>query len=806
MLLLHKSYSRAMSRLIKTVLSLIVIAAVSSAVSVSAGHGMAVWNEPVAERNYFNHDGYFYPIINVTKVEITPQETVLSIYVSCRPEISIVIPSKACIVAGTDTLTVREARGIDLDAPIYCRRDSGCRFRLVFPPLPEGTAEFDFFSGSGLSILGICDVSRIERRLIPSNWRNEASGDWEIGFYDEGVIYDSRFWDYAGAERPDNSDRFDITDGRSRLTVVVGKLKKGRRSIRIGDRSTTCSMITGRTLPPYPAKDGIPTFRNTGYSGVDTVFISGWLKDMPEPIRNKGDYYELSYTDIFTGKDVETSCRIDSIGRFSMKIPVCNSTFCFMDWDKTFIRTCIEPGETYFLFYDFGRGQKLFMGRNSRLQNELLAHPLTWACLSMGYNFKSTDYDRYLHSVDSLLKEQTAALDSLCAAVPTLSQRFRICQRDHLKSMHAREMGQSRFKNKEFRLPENMARYMYRNFWQTAASPYSVSRDVEGFIRDYIDDYLIKHPVRTSVSTDYILENMDALGFSDSDLVTLRKWKEVQDQYDRERAGVSDSTELKRLSERYTSENAGLLSDAERLLNSERGSDIIMSELALLDLTQEFALLDSLDANEETKNIWLGQKGFNLIDSRRRPLSARLMRFLEENITFAAALDRIRQENQIYVDLEKKVGRSISPAPPAAGEISDSDDGETILRKILAPHRGRIVLLDVWGTWCGPCREALSRSQELYSALANYDMVYVYLANNSPESSWRNIIEQYNVTGDNCFHYNLPPHQQAAVEAYLKVNSYPTYRLFDPNGSLLQVNASPHDLDKLRSVIDRIAK
>lgn len=66
--------------------------------------------------------------------------------------------------------------------------------------------------------------------------------------------------------------------------------------------------------------------------------------------------------------------------------------------------------------------------------------------------------------------------------------------------------------------------------------------------------------------------------------------------------------------------------------------------------------------------------------------------------------------------------------------------------------------------------------------MAEFDYIF-YLANNSPEASWRNIIEQYNVKGENCFRYNLPA-QQAAVEAYLKVNSYPTYKLFGQNGNL----------------------
>ena len=50
-------------------------------------------------------------------------------------------------------------------------------------------------------------------------------------------------------------------------------------------------------------------------------------------------------------------------------------------------------------------------------------------------------------------------------------------------------------------------------------------------------------------------------------------------------------------------------------------------------------------------------------------------------------------------------------------------------------------------------------------------------------------------------HYNLPEEQQSAVENFLKVNGYPTYRLIDRNGNLLDVNADPRNLDALENLI-----
>ena len=134
-------------------------------------------------------------------------------------------------------------------------------------------------------------------------------------------------------------------------------------------------------------------------------------------------------------------------------------------------------------------------------------------------------------------------------------------------------------------------------------------------------------------------------------------------------------------------------------------------------------------------------------------------------------------------------------------DIKNLSEGEQIMRKLIEPYKGKLVLLDIWGTWCGPCKEALSHSQEEYERLKDYPIVYLYLANRSPDENWKNVIKEYNVTGDNVVHYNLPATQQKAIENYLKVNSFPTYKLFDQQGNLLDINADPRDLEKFEALL-----
>lgn len=132
-------------------------------------------------------------------------------------------------------------------------------------------------------------------------------------------------------------------------------------------------------------------------------------------------------------------------------------------------------------------------------------------------------------------------------------------------------------------------------------------------------------------------------------------------------------------------------------------------------------------------------------------------------------------------------------------------DGKAILDKILEPYRGRVVYLDVWGTWCVPCKVNLrEHTRPVKDALADLPVTYLYLCNNSSDKAWRSVIAEYDLTGPDCVHYNLPASQQAAVEEYLKIDHFPTYLLFSPEGALHPGEIKPYNLNELRHHVEKL--
>ena len=703
--------------------TLLTILALLCIVCSEAKNKEVVWEKPTTEYGNIYGDGFFSTAIDINCVELKETETTVSITVSTRSDYnSFQFASGTYLLAEGKRYALVSADGIELDKFVKTNADNKRDIVFHFQPMPLDTKAFDFIEGDFGGAFKICGIRSAEERhkmLFPSYWRNETTGNWDIAFLGDYAIYDCKIWDMK-AEVNEKSGEANITmsDGNKTINVKVGKNRKGIRNISINGNKALYSMITDRFLPDYPTKDTRTDFVDTDYK-KDTITVVGWLKDMPEEYR-KDKTFEFGYDDLFTGEQVSHYADLDSLGRFTIKIPVINTTEFFCDWRRCFIRTLLEPGKTYFLLYDFKEGRRMLMGEDVRLQNELIKYPLEWSSIMME---KGDDFDVFFAKADSIIKSQHKKIDKLCSLHPMLSTRYNIYSKGNATWNQARELGQARYYVKGFKLPDNARKYVYDNFWTKMPKPYTLYRAVGNFLTDFMDDAAIRYPL-TFKSPDELF---------------------------RKRLHIFDNC------------------------------------------------LDSLRADKTMKCVCITKLVHKAFDGTHKALSQELMDTLKTWITIPSIYDDVVKRNDYYIAL---ANRQLDKLVMKTGDdVAGMTEGEEILKKLLEPYKGKIVLIDVWGTWCSPCKATLSHSQELYDRLAKYDIQYVYFANRSPKDSWENIIKEYNVTGPNVAHFNLPQEQQAAIERYLKVNSFPTYKLVDPQGNVLDMKVDARNLKALEEVV-----
>ncbi len=134
-------------------------------------------------------------------------------------------------------------------------------------------------------------------------------------------------------------------------------------------------------------------------------------------------------------------------------------------------------------------------------------------------------------------------------------------------------------------------------------------------------------------------------------------------------------------------------------------------------------------------------------------------------------------------------------------------EGISTMDELLSRFVGKKVYIDVWATWCGPCKEEFAHEGALHGLLEDkgYEMLYLSVDKDSDDSQWREMVAYYQLRG----------HHTRAGEALIS----DLQRLFDANGTMaipwnmivdtqghiVQLHApGPSDTEALSNALDSV--
>lgn len=120
----------------------------------------------------------------------------------------------------------------------------------------------------------------------------------------------------------------------------------------------------------------------------------------------------------------------------------------------------------------------------------------------------------------------------------------------------------------------------------------------------------------------------------------------------------------------------------------------------------------------------------------------------------------------------------------------------------LSSFRGKVVYLDIWATWCLPCRDEMRKTKRIKAKYANKsDLVFLYVSIDKDEMKWKRYVFKNQISG---IHLISKEGKESNVLSNYKADYIPRYVLITKKGFIYEADAKrpsdlglDDDLDKL---------
>ena len=225
-------------------------------------------------------------------------------------------------------------------------------------------------------------------------------------------------------------------------------------------------------------------------------------------------------------------------------------------------------------------------------------------------------------------------------------------------------------------------------------------------------------------------------------------------------------------------------------------------------IKQQMDILSSLPVDAATIRTLMHISEWAMIMARERKDFPHMEQLKELEKTIAARAPKGFEDqpaeihSYVYAKDEQQIAGELASHESVFFKKYDDVAPEDILQTILDNYKGKAVLIDMWATWCGPCRAGHKAMAPIKNDLKDKNIQFVYITSpSSPPTTWQEMIKD--IDGD---HYYLTEEQNHYILNYFESEGIPTYAIYNTKGEQTYKSIGFPGLDTIKNEIEKAQK
>jgi thiol-disulfide isomerase/thioredoxin len=131
-------------------------------------------------------------------------------------------------------------------------------------------------------------------------------------------------------------------------------------------------------------------------------------------------------------------------------------------------------------------------------------------------------------------------------------------------------------------------------------------------------------------------------------------------------------------------------------------------------------------------------------------------------------------------------------------KLTTTDNKEISFEGILKQNEGKVVVIEVWASWCSDCIKSMPQVKELKSQYP--DVAFLNLSCDKTFDAWKSGIEKHKVSGEN---YLIKDGMKGEFGQSIKLDWIPRFIVLDKKGNIALFRAIEKDFDKIKQTIEK---